>query len=342
MLDPGDLGFRVFQVFVAVLETGSINAAATRLGLSPSTVSQQVTNFEAQAGTALFDRSTRPIVPTVAGAIIKPHAYRVLEAVRMARADLMRLNLSSLTEIRLGVIDDLDASITPELVHHLRGVYPGCLFPAVSRRSDSLKTMLEAREVDIIVSAMGPDDPNVFEAWPVVNEGFFIAAARGVLPDTLTMADLKTVPFVHYNRSLPIGRRIAQHLARLRLALDEQYSFEAYRSVLAATERMRAWTITSPLSLLDTERFRGRLDLRPLPFAGFTRTVQLFARRGELGGLPGQLAVLCRKLIREQLVPRLKDEIPFGEPIFHSPDDEEDALIAEKGVRPAGDGAAAG
>ena len=112
--------------------------------------------------------------------------------------------------------------------------------------------------------------------------------------------------------------------------------------MLAATERMRAWTITSPLSLLDTERFRGRLDLRPLPFAGFTRTVQLFARRGELGGLPGQLAVLCRKLIREQLVPRLKDEIPFGEPIFHIPADEEDALIAEKGVRPAGDGAAAG
>jgi DNA-binding transcriptional LysR family regulator len=49
------------EVFVAAAEEGSISAAARRLGVSPSAVSQQLSGLETALGAALLDRSTRPM-----------------------------------------------------------------------------------------------------------------------------------------------------------------------------------------------------------------------------------------------------------------------------------------
>lgn len=43
------------QVLRAVVETGSVTAAAGRLGYTPSAVSQQVAALEAQAGTPCWN-----------------------------------------------------------------------------------------------------------------------------------------------------------------------------------------------------------------------------------------------------------------------------------------------
>ncbi|OZA10381.1 MAG: LysR family transcriptional regulator, partial [Rhodobacterales bacterium 17-64-5] len=45
------------EVFVAAAEEGSISAAARRLGVSPSAVSQQLSGLEAALGAVLLDRS---------------------------------------------------------------------------------------------------------------------------------------------------------------------------------------------------------------------------------------------------------------------------------------------
>ena len=55
-------------VFAAVLEHGSMNAAAAALGMTPSAVSQHVGRLERQYGVKLLNRSTRRMAPTEAGA----------------------------------------------------------------------------------------------------------------------------------------------------------------------------------------------------------------------------------------------------------------------------------
>jgi DNA-binding transcriptional LysR family regulator len=67
--------------FLAVAETGSFTAAAARFGVSPSAVSQAVRLLEHRLGTALFNRSTRSVALTEAGA-------RYLELVTPAIAEL--------------------------------------------------------------------------------------------------------------------------------------------------------------------------------------------------------------------------------------------------------------
>ena len=310
--DFGDISLRSLQVFVAVEETGSMTLAAARLGASRSGVSQQITNLELTLGASLFDRVARPMVLTPVGAVLRRHAHHILEAVSAARTELLELSLSALVELRLGIIDDLDASVTPELVSHIRSLYPRCQLSVNSGRSDSLTSALVKRQDDVVLTGVLPDDMSHFEDYPILRESFIIAAARGALAGGEGLRrELETAPFVRYTSAMPMGQLINQHLRRLRIELPAPFAFDASRSVFAMMQKCGGWTITTPLCLRDAAQERDTFDYFRLPFAGFTRTIRLVARREELGHLPGRLASLCRRLIAEQIVPGVRSVAPW-------------------------------
>ena len=61
------LPLRAISAFHAVAVTGSINGAASELGVTPSAVSQQVQSLELHLGTSLFTKSGRGLLLTEAG-----------------------------------------------------------------------------------------------------------------------------------------------------------------------------------------------------------------------------------------------------------------------------------
>src|ERR1035441_2765998 len=69
-------------------ERGTIVAAATALGYTPSAVSQQLATLEREAGGALLDRTARTAELTDAGRRLAGHAERILALVEEAEADL--------------------------------------------------------------------------------------------------------------------------------------------------------------------------------------------------------------------------------------------------------------
>src|ERR687884_692750 len=76
------------RAFGLVLDLGSISAAAAVLGYTQSAVSQQLAALEREVGSALVDRSQRPLRATRAGEALRPHVERVLAAVGGAAAAL--------------------------------------------------------------------------------------------------------------------------------------------------------------------------------------------------------------------------------------------------------------
>lgn len=76
------------EVFSAIAESGSLSAAARRLGLSPMTVSRRLATLEGELGVRLFHRTTRSVSLTAEGETFLPFATTLLEASEGARVSL--------------------------------------------------------------------------------------------------------------------------------------------------------------------------------------------------------------------------------------------------------------
>jgi DNA-binding transcriptional LysR family regulator len=77
------LELRQLRAFVALVENGSVTAAAQTLCLAQSTVSETIAALERELGIALIThkRGTRTVALTPAGQVLLPHARNVLAAV---------------------------------------------------------------------------------------------------------------------------------------------------------------------------------------------------------------------------------------------------------------------
>lgn len=300
MADPeGRVTLWGIEVFVAAAEEGSISAAARRLGVSPSAVSQQLSGLEAALGAILLDRSGRPMPVTPAGAMFRRHAQTILNAASEARAELAMADLSGMTTLRLGVIEDFDSDVTPRLLSALARDLKGCRFLLETGASHRLMDQLEARALDIVIAADTASDPapapeDWREVHPILAEPFVAVAPPG--------AAIEDLPLILYTARHLMGRQIAAHLARHGLKPAHRFELDSYAAILAMVAGGEGWTILTPLALHQARAFRSQVDVRPLPFPALARTLSLSARAGILHAIPAQIAQRLKPLIAEVVI----------------------------------------
>ncbi len=213
---------------MAAADERSISAAAKRLGASPSAVSQQLTNLEGAVGATLLQRNSRPIRLTPAGEIMYRRAQTILNEAAQVRAELAMADLSILTRFRLGMIEDLEADVTPQLLTHMAGELKGCQFLLETGASHYLYDQLDARSLDVIVAAELGAEEEWVEVHPLMREGFAIAAPRGVIDmDGDRLRQLKRLPLIQYTQRQYMGRLIASHLARQNITLPHRFEVDS-------------------------------------------------------------------------------------------------------------------
>lgn len=296
------------EVFLAVTEERAISAAAKRLGVSPSAISQQLTGLETALRAVLLDRSGRPMALTPAGTMFRRHAQTILNAEAEARSELAMADLSGLTTLRLGLIEDFDAEVSPRLLQALAADLKGCRFLLETGASHRLLDQLEARALDMVVAAdlgSAAADSGWREVHPLLAEPFVAVVPKG--------KDHADLPLILYTARHLMGRQIASHLARLNVKLTHRFELDSYRAILAMVAGGAGWTILTPLALHHASRFRVGIDVFPLPFAPLERTLSLSARSGLLRDMPGQVAGRLRGLIGEQVVAPALREWPWLE-----------------------------
>lgn len=290
------------EVFVAAAEEGSISAAARRLGVSPSAVSQQLSGLEAALGAVLLDRSGRPMPVTPAGAMFRRHAQTILNAASEARAELAMADLAGMTTLRLGMIEDFDSDVTPHLLTLLSRDLKGCRFLLETGASHRLLDQLEARALDVVIAADAEAEPegDWREVHPLMSEPFV-----AVTPPAARVEDL---PLILYTARHLMGRQIAAHLGRHGVKPAHRFELDSYAAILAMVAGGEGWTILTPLALHQARAFRPRVEVRPLPFAPLHRTLSLSARAGILKDIPAQIAARLKPLIAEDVIaPALAD-----------------------------------
>jgi LysR family transcriptional regulator, regulator of abg operon len=110
--------------FLAVIECGSIRAAARRLGLAQPTITKSVRGLEAELQVQLLGRSTRGIVPTASGRAFFTRARVAQSELRKAEEEAAQLGGSSTGSVAFGVGPTGVALIVPEAVARMRQQFP--------------------------------------------------------------------------------------------------------------------------------------------------------------------------------------------------------------------------
>jgi DNA-binding transcriptional LysR family regulator len=133
-----------FTVFAETIAAGSMSAAARRLGMTPSAVSQIIGGLERQTGVTLLHRSTRRLTLTEAGERCYPHCLRLLEAGQAATASLEQARDAPTGELRIAAPVGFGAHVAPALAPvlaewprlRLRLIVDDALIDLVERRID--------------------------------------------------------------------------------------------------------------------------------------------------------------------------------------------------------------
>jgi DNA-binding transcriptional LysR family regulator len=109
------LDARKLATLRAVVEHGSLSAAARACSLTQPAVSRQVAVLEAQLGTLLVERTRRGVRPTPAGRLLAEHAAGIERRLERAEEEVGRLAGHRRMRVRLGSFFTAFAQLTPEL-----------------------------------------------------------------------------------------------------------------------------------------------------------------------------------------------------------------------------------
>lgn len=304
-----DIGGRLtlwgVEVFVVLAEEGSVSAAAKRLGASPSGVSQQISNLETTLGTELLNRRERPMTLTPAGRVLRRRAQSILNEAALARSEITGLDLSQLGQLRLGMVEDFESTVTPNLIADMADTLTDTRFELETGPSHRLLDKLENRALDVIVAAdFGPAHAWI-EQHPLLNDPFVAVVPKGST-DAMT-----TLPMIQYTRRHAMGRMIADHLAGTGVSHASRFELDSYRAIFAMVSRGAGWSILSSLSLLNTGRYADEIDVLPLPVAPLLRQLTVAVRSDGVREMADDITGRLRPLLQTQVVAPLVDKTPF-------------------------------
>ncbi|WP_347038416.1 LysR family transcriptional regulator [Glutamicibacter halophytocola] len=143
------LDIKRLQILLAVVEGGSVTAAADELFYTPSGVSRQLRKLEEEVGQPLLRRRARGMVPTDAGHVLAGHARSILRQMDAAIADLDQLAGLKSGGLSLGTFPTLGGSFLPLVISKFRKLYPSIKLDVRSTRLQELMGLLSRGEISL-------------------------------------------------------------------------------------------------------------------------------------------------------------------------------------------------
>jgi len=143
---------RHLRYFHAVAELGSMSAAARRLYVSQSAISEQIRDLEHELGCQLLDRSGRKLSLTPQGQVFLEEARRTLEAAQRAIDLTRRAVHGEVGTLTIGFFLWGAAEFFPRIIREFRKLRPGVRLSLVDMHATQQIAALEAGNIDIALT----------------------------------------------------------------------------------------------------------------------------------------------------------------------------------------------
>jgi len=115
------------RVFRAVVASGSVGAAATHLGYTPSAISQQIGALQRETGLTLFEKSGRGIAPTAVGRVLAAESEEVMGGLSRLSALVDDLRDGRSMGLAIGCFSSAGQVWMPKVARSLHQEFPDAL-----------------------------------------------------------------------------------------------------------------------------------------------------------------------------------------------------------------------
>nr|WP_315258988.1 LysR family transcriptional regulator [uncultured Duganella sp.] len=195
MTDLSSINLNRLTTFVAVVEAGSLTAAAERLGLAKSMVSKHMQLLEQEIGVGLLLRSTRKLSLTEAGRAFYESSRQLLKAAELAVEQARSSSDSPKGTLRVACPIDYGLMVVSPLLARLRTRYPALKIDLTC--GDQIIDLI-AEGIDVTVRLGKLADSSLMAArvdklvrWLVASPDFIGRYGMPQTPD-----DLSRLPYV--------------------------------------------------------------------------------------------------------------------------------------------------
>lgn len=190
------MDLRQLASLVAVAETGTFSAAATKLHTVQSNVSTHVARLERELGVTLVDRSSGQL--TDEGEVVVARARRIQAELDALFADVASLGAEVSGSVRVGVIGTIARWLVPRLLVTMAERHPGVELVLVEATTATLSPQLLGGQLDLaVVNLPCSDDDLVTE--PLFDEDLLVVAPPGhplAERERVTLAELARHPLL--------------------------------------------------------------------------------------------------------------------------------------------------
>jgi DNA-binding transcriptional LysR family regulator len=204
----------LYRSFLAILQAGSLSAAARALGLTQPTLARHVAALEEAVGLTLFTRSQQGLAPTEAALELKPYAEQLAATTAAMLRAASGQGQGIKGSVRVSASEIIGSQVLPAIFAGMRAMHPALEIELVL--SNAVENLLR-RDADIAVRMVEP----VHEALVVKRIGRVTVGlhahrdylARAGTPRTLEALQKHSV--IGFDRETPAIRAIRARLPGL-------------------------------------------------------------------------------------------------------------------------------
>lgn len=178
-----------------IVDAGSINRAASIIGIAQPALSQQMAILESELKVRLLDRSSTGVSPTDAGRILYMRAQVILRQLGSLKLELNEAADAIAGEVAVGLPPSHGTSIGNALLARVRAEHPRLRLQIIEDGAAGLASRLRAGLLDMAVSPVALTDPDL-EEEVLLQEELFLACAPALQPVPSELAELAALPWI--------------------------------------------------------------------------------------------------------------------------------------------------
>ncbi|ARU88933.1 LysR family transcriptional regulator [Pseudomonas sp. M30-35] len=243
---------RHIEVFQAILQTGSVTAAADLLNISQPAASKALKHAELQLGFRLFNRVRGKLEPTVEARILRNKTESLSADLQSLRRLASNLKQGAENTLRLVSTPALAQQLLPMALSQWRKKHPGVSCELATQHSAEMIQRLLLREADIGLTLQLVEHPGL--QCELLAQGCMqlIASAgcwsKKQCDEPVYLQDLAGAPLIGLDTRDALGGLIGEHLRALQPAPKINTWVQTYQLAGALVMAGQGMALVDPLT----------------------------------------------------------------------------------------------